>query len=172
MTVLQEGDMEFDFRAAHSALKFDNLPRVRQMTPAGFKAVDFVIDDNNQDLWVEVKDPENRGIPAHLAPGQRRSFINRMHHNKLIKELQKKFSDTLYFIALEQGIRPVPLHYAVVLGIDTLDPALLLAFQHRLRERCHQPGPGATGWAKGFEVVVLTIAGWNHHFGRYPARRP
>jgi len=55
MTVLSENDLEFDFRSAMEAIRFDDDAL---HNPNTIKRVDFIAEFNYRFIFIEVKDPD------------------------------------------------------------------------------------------------------------------
>jgi len=166
--VLDERELEFDFRAAPGAERLDQQDSPQ---PEGMKLVDFVVTEPDRVLLVEVKDPP--GTPA--SRQARQEFAQRLAGDQLINgDLVPKARDSYTYLHLmRRDDRPFVLVF--VLGIThlPLDPALLPAFKDRLLARTRQEG--REPWRRQYvaDCVVVTDAQWNALFAEYPlTRRP
>ena len=76
---LIEGELEFDFGRSRSCFRLDEqgVP-----LPVGMSFVDFVVEDGDKYLLVEVKDPSDRS----LSEDERRDYANRLRGEELIHQ--------------------------------------------------------------------------------------
>lgn len=164
--VLREAELEFNFSSAVHAVKFDakGVPK-----PDGLKQVDFIVEEEQRRLIVEVKDPFRAGA----NPARSRGFI----HNLMVGEgrdggVVQKGRDTYTFLHLMKE-DDKPLHYVVVVAMDNAPQSkeTLLTINDRLSRGLKQEG--AVPWRRTYIAVslVLDLEGWNKHFPQYPARR-
>lgn len=171
---MREGEFEFDFSAARASEKLDAVkPR-----PEGMMLVDFVIEEDQRLVMLEVKDPsckakgENPDADAALAK-ERIEFVKKVQNDTLIaKDLTPKARDSYTYLHLmKRDSKPVL--YAFLLGADklTLDHALLLGFKDRLLSRLRQEADQP--WSRHYvtDCVVLTEQTWKTAFPQYPLAR-
>ncbi|MCE2515700.1 MAG: hypothetical protein J4F37_11955, partial [Acidobacteria bacterium] len=72
MTTLVEGSLRITLPRGARARKFDD-PSTHGLTHRHLKAVDFVIEQNDRTLFLEVKDPEHpKAPPDRMASASRR----------------------------------------------------------------------------------------------------
>ncbi|KPA17645.1 hypothetical protein MHK_002179 [Candidatus Magnetomorum sp. HK-1] len=81
--LLIENDLEFDFRAAISAVRFDD--ENHKMSHC-MKAVDFLVEWDKEFWLLEVKDPSSREIPNKFKDKELREFINKMRNQTLFAQ--------------------------------------------------------------------------------------
>jgi hypothetical protein len=171
---IRENDIAFDFSNAHLT-KLDDKGK-RQ--PHGFQLVDFVIEEKNRLLMIEVKDPscrprtnDEKALKAISA--ERDKFITKLNNDALInEELTPKARDSYCFLHLmDQDKKPIT--YVVLLGIDNLpiDDASLLSFKERLLFRlCQETDlPWVLRYIK--DCLILTEKTWSEAFPNYPINR-
>jgi hypothetical protein len=172
--IAYEGEFRFDFSGAISVQKLDDKNR---KLPQGMQLVDFVIEENDRILFVEIKDPSCKpkiDTPeAHAALQKQRSgFIKKIANDELIAdELTPKARDSYCYLHL-MAKEEKKIIYAFLLGAQelTLDPALLMSFKERLlrqtMQECDLP------WVRQYvaDCVVVTEKNWTATFG-YPLQR-
>lgn len=165
---LSEGDLEMDVPDALGGGRFDGAAHGLGRC---MKAVDFVVELADRYLYIEMKDPQH---PRATDPA-RNTFIEKLHSGQLDDDLKYKYRDSfLYEWAAGRADKPV--HYLVLIALDTLDDAQLAnrrsALERDLPLRGPQ-GPDRRPWVRpivGF-CGVFNIASWNRNFPRYPVRR-
>lgn len=172
-----EGELFFDFSAARSVDKPDER---NQKKAEGWKLVDFVIEEDDRVILVEIKDPscesklDTDDARAHLAR-EREEFAKKIKDRTLItKELTPKARNSYSFLHLMKR-DDKPMLYVFLLGAAKLsiDAPLLLTMKERLldclRQETDEP------WARHYvtDCLVLTEASWAKAFPAYPlVRRP
>lgn len=170
-----EGEFKFDFSGALSVEKLDDKKR---KLPQGMQLVDFIVEEKDNVLFLEIKDPsckpKSNTPEAHAAlEKQRLEFIRKIANDELIaNELTPKARDSYCYLHLmeREGKEIV---YAFLLGAEklTLDPALLMAFKERLlkqtMQECDQP------WKRKYvaDCVVVTEKTWGTTFPDYGLER-
>jgi len=162
---MREGELAFDFSGC---VGVERLDRDDRPIPQGMALVDFVVEEQDRLLLVEVKDPSQAPVPA----GERAAFLRRMQTRELVHmDLVPKVRDSYTFLHL-MGRDTKPFSYVVIIGAEALalDGALLLAFKERLQKRlqCETDVP----WVRRYvvECVVVTASNWDAYFP-YPLRR-
>ncbi|MEX1363626.1 MAG: hypothetical protein AB1Z98_10890 [Nannocystaceae bacterium] len=125
------------------------------------KAVDFVVEYEDHELYVEVKDPDQTGA----TPDRREQFAKKRRSDELIADLARKYRDSWIYRWSHHHDKPV--RYVVLLQLSTLSDALLLSVADRLKRELPVLGP-AGAWPRPFVrgAAVLDIRRWNA-FGRY-----
>lgn len=180
---LTEGDIR---------IEFPQFPGVRK--PAKFddgahgmshclKAVDFLRELPDAFWLVEVKDPEDSHIPAHLKPGRVADFKATVssppskcpHCHQVIEDyfkatLAQKLKDTIFYLHLDERLPDKPVKYLVLAGLSSLDAAMLLNALDRLKKACGDPKQGIA-WQRGYGVAFLNLEAWNKRFPDCPAKR-
>ena len=166
MAVFQEENFEFDFGNA----TVEKLDKQGRKMPTGMSLVDFVIEEEDHTLLVEVKDPARGKDPL----GQQRDYIKRMRQKPLVqKELTPKMRDSYCFLHLMRR-DPKRCICVVLLGLDAepFDVALLgpvkTRLLARLRQEAYEP------WKREYvaDCIVVTPDQWRKHFKNYPLKRP
>ena len=157
---LQECDLEFDFSHALSAIKFDD-----GVTHAfsSIQPVDFIVEYDECFRFIEVKDPDAPGA-ANVA-----AFKDKLKSGKLIRSLAGKYRDSLFFRSF-QDYPQKDIEYIVLLAMEALDEALLLAKQDELQRSIplmHQAWQRNSACA----CVILNMAQWKKRYGDMSIRR-
>jgi len=167
---INERDLTFTFRDALSVERFDD--DTTHGMGHRMKRVDFVVAFPNETWLIEVKDPENRIIPAHLKQAQLDAFRKKMHSETLYgRELAPKLRDTLVYLSLAHRSPINKITFICVISIATLDAAMLLTALNKLERSCYLPGPFKRPWASNFSVLVLNMDAWNEKLHPHSVRR-
>lgn len=165
---VQEGDFRLGFGASA-----DRLNGKGKRLPVGLKLVDFVVEEKERTLLVEIKDPSEPGIPPQHRARQRASFQERLLGNELIAhELVPKARDSYLFLHL-MARDANPFVYVVLLGMRAFpsEDALLLGFKERLLRRLRQEADQP--WKRRYvrDCLVLTERLWPKAFPKYALSR-
>jgi hypothetical protein len=158
--ILVEGDLEFDFSNAVTAVKFDDSHHALSHC---MKAVDFVVDLPEVCLFIEVKDPSHpRARAANVA-----EFMVETTNAELREAIVRKFRDSFLYRWAENKVEK-PIHF---LSLVTLEQALLTSFQDDLHR--HLPFIGPTRWSRPIATncLVMNIDTWNRNFPKWTVRR-
>jgi glycerophosphoryl diester phosphodiesterase len=160
MTTVQELDLELTFQEANRVIHFDDAAYHGASTA---KRVDFIAEYENHDLFVEIKDPDN---PAAENP---EAFEKKLKSENLVQSLSGKFRDTLFFRSI-QGKGERGIVYIVLISMEKLDRALLLAKQDELRRSIPL---SHADWGRdcATSCIVLNVAQWKKQFGENSLRR-
>ncbi|PKG74687.1 hypothetical protein CXF86_11680 [Shewanella sp. GutCb] len=117
MKTLQEEDLIFDFTFADKAERFDD--KKLHGNKSTMKKVDFILEDKDRLIFLEVKDPD---IPGAQNIDQFRTDLN---DGALISDLAGKYRDSLLF-SIFRGPIDKPVDYVVLLSMAVLEDALIL----------------------------------------------
>lgn len=170
--VLSEGELVFDFSAAIKSDRFDDED-THKMSHC-MKAVDFIVEWDNEFWFVEVKDPSNSKIPSGIKRDKLEDFIAKMDNETLFSnELGPKIKDSFLYLHLTKRLQPKPMKYLVLLAIGNLDPGLLLrSTEGVIRSSCLS-GPDNSGWENPYveKVIVLNEQTWNKILKQCPVKR-
>ena len=119
MTLLTEGNLQFDFSKARHVRKFDDQ-KIHGLSHC-MKAVDFIVELENRVLFVEVKDPQH---PLSRSKDSNR-FIEHFLSGQIEEDFKYKYRDSfLYEWAANNLSKPV--YYLILIALDTLEDADLL----------------------------------------------
>ena len=167
MSILTEGNLQFDFSAALGVRKFDE--QSTHGLSHCMKAVDFIVELQERILFVEVKDPEN----PNARPPARRRFIQELQSGALENQFTHKFRDSfLYEWASDRLAKPV--HYVVLVALRSLTSVELLTRTDALR-RVLPAGGLPPCWKRPIAggCAVVNLATWSSHplLGRFPVSR-
>ncbi|ABK43091.1 conserved hypothetical protein [Magnetococcus marinus MC-1] len=168
-----EGELYFDFSQALSVISLDGHGQGHGMSHL-MKAVDFVV-EWEQELWlIEIKDPEKSTIPKQHRVAQLESFHQKLSSQSLLHaELFPKLIDSLIYLGLNQGISKKPMRYLTLIGMSSLQPPFLTVLKDallNLHGGCLLGRP-TKGWEKGFDVHLFNLELWNEWFPHCPASR-
>ena len=173
---MREGELDFDFTAAKHVEKLDEKGR---KLPQGMMFVDFVLEEDDQLIMLEIKDPSSKpkgdDLKAEVAiQKQRDEFIIELRKDDWIaQKLTPKARDSFTYLHLmERDIKPII--YVLLIGsenLSPLDPALLVAFKDRLFARLCQETEQP--WVRQYVIdcLVLTEKTWPLAFPQYALTR-
>ncbi len=165
MTALEEGDLRIDFPRQTHARKFDDASHGLSHC---MKAVDFVVEEDDRILFIELKDPDH----PRATEAARKQFVEKFLSARLDEELTRKFRDSLLYL-WACGSIDKPVHYWIVVALEDLTEADLLAQTDCLKRRLPIHGPPSGVWQKRIvdECVVFNIRTWVQSLPCYPLRR-
>lgn len=150
--IVTEG-IQFDFPAALRLLKFDqqdkNKPDYHTLH-AEMKCVDVVAEFADKDVYVEVKDFQNRLTGEEVTPDLAR----------LLENLKYKYRDSfLYRYGQDKADNPI----LYICLMEHLDRRLLMQLQKRLNQNI--PAGIIAGWTREIlrEVIVVDKKSWNEN---------
>jgi hypothetical protein len=166
MNGFKEGELVFQF---HGARKVEKLDEEGTPKPSGMKLVDFVVEEDNRTLLIEIKDPSASMVPDQ----QRERYARKFSGNELISDqlVPKARSSYTYLHLMKRDSKPFL--YVVVFGLERFpnEKALLMGFKDRLLQRirheCKEP------WKRQYikDCLVVTLDSWNEFFKNYPLIR-
>ena len=165
MATFTEGNLQITFPRNVNVRKFDD-PLSHGLSC--MKAVDFIVNEPNKVLFIEFKDPEHPNAKAK----NRAEFIKKFCSGKLDNDLKYKYRDSfLYEWASENTDKPI--HYYVLIGIDRLTHADLLARMEDLKRKLPLHGPPSGAWIRPIvsSCMVFNIQAWNRSLPRFPVSR-
>lgn len=160
------GGFEFDFTDALDAFVFDDA--THGLSHA-MKAVDLVVELEENYLFVEVKDFES---PDEYAPesvtDETGSADQRKSLNHLKQRLKYKFRDSYLYRLAERRIDK-PVRYLCLL---TLENALLSVLNKELKADL-PVGRAGPRWHDELarSCTVLNLERWNRNFPKWPVKR-
>ncbi|WP_300460127.1 hypothetical protein [Desulfobacula sp.] len=151
---------DFEFEDAIDVFVFDekdkNLPNYHGLSHA-MKAVDLIVELENDYLFIEVKDfnePDD--------------YFDGNYFNHLREVLKQKYRDTFLYRWAENKINK-PIRYLCLL---TLDNALTSRMNKEIKKQLPVGRP-ISRWEKAIaqSSVVVNIDRWNHNFPKWPVNR-
>jgi len=154
MCRLREGELEFVFEGAVSARKFDGPDHGLSHC---MKAVDFIVEFQDQYLFIEVKDPQN----SDATEDCRSQWIEKFTSKQLDQTLKYKYRDSfLYEWCAGRGDKPIT--YVVLIALYSLDSALMVTRQDEL-DRILPARDTPKSWIRPMAqgCLVLNIESWN-----------
>ena len=165
MTILSERDLNISVAGVIEERKFDGKEHGLRHC---MKAVDFVVELPDRYLFIEIKDPQQSGVPEM----RKNAFIRKLHGGQLDEVLKYKYRDSfLYEWAAGRADKPVS--HLVLIALDTLDGATLLTRQEALVQKLPLAIPQSVPWPRPIAAGcgVFNIASWNRTFPQYPIER-
>ena len=166
MNTLTEGNLQITFPRAAKVRKFDD--GASHGLSHCMKAVDFVVEENQRISLIELKDPEH----PRTREVSRQEFINGFRSGKLDEELKYKYRDTFLYQWASGNIGK-PIHYWVVVAIETLTAVELSTRTDDLKRKLPLNGPPSGKWKRPIvtDCRVFNIDTWNKHQPRFPLSR-
>lgn len=166
MTVLREGNLQITLNGEIEARKFDGADHGLSHC---MKAVDFIVEFSDRYWFIECKDPQTPPVTSKA----RAAFVREFQSGSLATELQRKYRDSfLYEWASGRG-DDKPVDYLVLIALNTLKEAALLANRDDLERKLPCRGPKERPWPRPFvrNCLVFNIEAWNRHLPECPVRR-
>ncbi len=167
MTEVREGELLVTISTAAHARKFDGRDHGLSRC---MKAVDFVIEEDDRLILLEIKDFDHGRAPSRSSPGTGGK------HERDVRAWIGKFRDSLLYPWAERRLGSYR-ECCVVLECRSLDPALRLAlqdlFERLLPAASRSPAAVEKRWkdAPVHRRAVLDLAGWNRRMPAFPMRR-
>ena len=128
------------------------------------KAVDFILDEPDRTLFIEIKDPEHPRAPQEAT----RSYLSA----ELVRDLTYKFRDTfLYEWAQDHVTKPI--HYYAIVAIDALTSGELHSQTDVLKRSLPVRSAAPSSWKRAIvhDCAMLNIAAWNRIFPMFRLSR-
>ena len=171
MTTFQEGDLEISFSGVKSAWKFDDASHALSHC---MKAVDFVVEPDDEYIFIEIKDPENPN--AHVSTVAQ--WISDFQTGKINDELTHKFRDSFIY-EWASGRADKPVSFFVLIAISTQHPitgqhAVMLGPKTSdLRRKLPSGIPPDAGWVKpvAHDGRIFNINSWNTNLPSFLVKR-
>ena len=157
----EESDVAFDFSAAIWCDRHD-------VTNTASQGVDFIIEEPDRQIWLEVKNWHGVSVLPHRRGGQAKSFLAKLRGKQkktFFKEVMRgKFISTVAYFALQQSPLTKPILYVALLESSRMDAHILSTSTTELRSLVR-----AGKWAVPVEAIVVNLAEWQVRFPEYPA---
>lgn len=165
MTTFIEGNLRITFPDTVRVRKFDD--RSHGLSHY-MKAVDFVVEENDRILFIELKDPEH----PHAMGKDRERFYKEFLSGSLDEELKYKYRDTfLYWWA--RGKIDKPIYYLVIVAMNGLTDLMQNARADELKRKLPLNGPPSGEWSRQIvaDCMVFNIDAWNRNQRNFPLSR-
>ena len=166
MTTLKEGNLQITFPRGANVRKFDSQES-HGLTHC-MKAVDFIVEDDDRVLFIEFKDPDH----PHARDKAKEKFIKRFRSGKLINDLKYKYRDSFLYEWMSGSARK-PVYYWILIGMDRLTEAELLARTDDLKRKLPLYGPQSEAWTQPIcaGCMIFNIRTWNRNLPDFPVLR-
>jgi len=158
--IVHEGELQFHFSGAISAIKFDEQD-ANQSTFHGLshcmKAVDFIVEYEDYYLFIEIKDPPDSS-----------RYATKADTNALIKVLVSKFRDSFLYQWCE-GKLDKPIRYQCLVELDNAQTLYLMDALKRQLPIYGTP----SRWKRKIASIcsVTNQLRWNKTFHSMPVTR-
>lgn len=157
MTTGKEGDIQITPKRGIRMRKFDGASHGLAHC---MKAVDFVLESRSRILFIEIKDPDN----PQAGPANRDKFIEEFASGNIDMDLVYKCRDSFLYEWASGGVQK-PVHYFVLIAIDNLTKADLLARTDALKRNIPLPAHAPEHWERApiADCAVFNMKTWNEH---------
>jgi hypothetical protein len=127
--------------------------------------VDFVVELENEIIFVEIKDPEN---PNAKQRGLEK-FYRKLEQGTLSDSFASKFIDSFFYRWAEDRLSKT-IYY---LSLVTLDDGLLPNLSDEITQKLSPAGKISNRWQRHpvKNCQVFNIKTWNDNFPKWPAKR-
>lgn len=154
-----ESGIEFNFSAALWCDKHDQTNTV-------FPGVDFIVEEPDRQVWLEVKNWEPATLTARRRGGQRRAFLAAMASNVYFRDtLRSKFIGTCAYLFLTGAMPSKEILYITLLESPRMDSYTMDTRTIKLRALVRR-----NVWQVPVDAAVVDLARWNAAFPQYSAR--
>ena len=138
------------------------------------KAVDFIVEDGDQLIFIEIKDPDDlkhRPISENARQEAITKFKHKMSSPDWMNEITQKFRDTFIYLWAQDRLQGKTIDYYLLIAFDALDDALLGYLQDQLKRKLPVGKPAS--WTRSIvkHAGVLNLNMWNRKLSRYPVSR-
>ena len=166
MTTLTEGHLRITFPDNVNVRKFDD-PKSHGLTHC-MKAVDFIVEDDDRVLFIEFKDPDH---PC-SRDETRKEFMEKFSSGTLNEDLKCKYRDSFLY-EWASGKAGKPVYYWILIGMERLTEADLMARTDDLERKLPLCGPRSKVWTQPIvaDCKVFNIQTWNRHLPDFPVLR-
>ena len=168
MTLLCEDNLQITIPSKARARKFDEGEE-HGLTQC-MKAVDFIIEKDDQLLFVEFKDPDNPSATER----KKEEFLEKINDGKLVEDLVRKCRDTFLYEWGYKRTEGKRIHYLVLIEFEQIDKAVLLALYDDLKRKLPLKGPPKKPWPRPFVrecALMSSLKTWNERFPELPVER-
>jgi len=159
MTILREGNLEFNFNHIVNARKFDDSSHGLSHC---MKAVDFIVELPDRYLFIEVKNPQDAGA---------NEFIEELKSGEIDEILKYKYRDSFLY-EWASGRANKDIDYLVLIALSTLKKSFLRKRSESLKGKLPVRGPQSNLWPRPIirGCGVFNIASWNRKFPDYQVK--
>lgn len=132
------------------------------------KAVDFIVEEDDRVLFIELKDPDH----SQARKADRKKFIESFHSGALDEDLKYKYRDTFLY-QWASGSVGKPIFYWIIIAMDKLTEAALSTRTDDLKRKLPLNGPPSGEWKQPIVAgcMVFNIDTWNRRQPRFPLSR-
>lgn len=162
--ICQEGTLQIDLQNVWCVCKYDAIPK-----HSGKKSVDFIIEESDRLLLLEVKDPG--------TPHERRQKRPLNLKDYFIDKAIPKLTDQCFDSCKDPHPRPrtsKPYDFVVILGVDSyprLTGPLLKVFRDELHKSIRSKCRDTNGNPLVRNCILVDTRRWTSHFPQFPIKR-
>ena len=154
---MPEGNIKMNFPLDADVRRFDGPSH--GLSHCSMKAIDFIVELSDRVLFIEIKDPQD----PQANPKNSNKTIAEFQSGEMDEIFKLKFRDSFIYEWGADNLNEKPIHFYVLIGIDTLDQALLLNRANSLSSKLPVRSVSAKKWKKHIaeKCLVFNIETWN-----------
>ncbi len=167
MTVMTEGNIKMNFPQYADVRRFDGP--THRLSHCSMKAIDFIVELTDRVLFIEIKDPQD----PQANPNSSNKTIAEFQSGEMDEIFKLKFRDSFIYEWASDNLKKKPIHFYVLIGIETLDKALLLNRTNSLKTKLPVRSVSEGIWKKHIaeECLVFNIETWNQFLPNFLVSR-
>lgn len=164
-TLLTEGNLQIAISDAAGIVNWRKFDGPEHGLSHCMQAVDFIIELSDRYQFIEIKDPQH---PQSSAS----DYGQRFNQGNIDQDFMYKYRDTFLY-ELAHGRADKPIHYLMLIALDTLKPADLQTRQRAMQSKLPQLDPEGRQWSRPIvkDCAVFNMDAWNRHLPQYPVTR-
>lgn len=165
MTTLSEGNLNITFPDSVRVWKFDDE---KHGLSHCMKAVDFIVEMKDRYLFIEFKDPQH----PHESHDHGEKWVQRFLAGNLDEDFKYKYRDSFLY-AWASGQANKPIYYFILVALETLTEAELIARTDDLKRKLPVDGPPSGAWKRKIVAgcAIFNMATWNRLLKAFPVSR-
>ena len=167
MTVMTEGNIKMNFPQNVNVRRFDGPSH--GLSHCSMKAIDFIVELTDRVLFIEIKDPQD----PRATPQSSSKTIAEFKSGEMDEIFKLKYRDSFIYEWASDNLKKKPIHYYVLIGIDTLDKTLLLHRTNSLKTKLPVRAVSEKKWKKHIaeKCMVFNIETWNQFLPNFLVSR-
>lgn len=151
---IREGTLELSYPDTISVRRFDG--ETHPLSDC-MKAVDWLIEEEDRLIFVEIKDPE-QAVSEHAQ--ELEAFRTRVQEGQIDMQLVQKYRDSFLYRWAEGDLKDEKWYVVLMTGIED---ALLLPLLERLKQKLPSRARTVPSWERTIadKCLVLSLEKWN-----------
>jgi hypothetical protein len=166
MNIVEESGILFNFERALRVFNHDKTDGDGNNI---WNGVDFRIELEEEEIWLEVKNWNNSAIPEHHKAEAAAKASNQFLSKEFARELRAKFYGTSAYLSWTGQFQPKNTIFVILLEVKhlDLDSPLRLTLHERTISALF-PG-GSNRWTHRLRGGIVDLKGWNQWYPTMPA---